>query len=410
MPSLSLTNRWAVLALMFFVRLTIPLHFQSIAAVAPFLIAELGFSYSMIGLLMGLYMLPGILLTIPGSMLGERFGQKPVMLVSIALMMGGTLGSVFFTGLGAMIALRLAGGVGAVVLNTQTNKVVTDRFAGRELATAMAIAASAFGLGIGIATGSLGGLAELTSWRTALVVTICITAAMMGLMMGLYRDEYPAGPAEAEKREDAPAGKSPLWNLTRQETTLMAVAGLTQSGFVVGYILFMTFAPVLLIERGAPISAAGALVGVAALVAIFSVPLGGMLTDRIGKYGDLLVAGCAAGTALSCALFSFTGPALLWVMLFGLIRGGCTGGILSLPGQVLRPESRGAGMSVFFTVHYIALAVLPPLGGWLRDSAGAAWAVMLAAATWLSIVGSLAVFRMVQRHFALSSPALPAER
>lgn len=410
MPSLSHTNRWSVLALIFLVRLTIPLHFQSIAAVAPFLIAELGYTYSLIGLLMGLYMLPGILITIPGGMLGARFGEKPVMLVSIGLMLGGTLGSIYFNSLGAMVALRLAGGMGAVVLNTQTNKVVTDRFAGRELATAMAIAASAFGLGIGIATGTLGGLAELTSWKTSLAVICAITAVMFGLMMGLFRDEHRAAAGEAEKREGVSGGSAPLWDLTWLETSLMTVAGLAQSGFVVGYILFMSFAPVLLIDRGLTIPAAGALVGVAAMVAIFSVPLGGMLTDRIGKRRDLLVAGCAAGTAACCVLFSLTGPALLWVILFGLIRGGCTGGILSLPGEVLRPESRGAGMSVFFTVHYVALAGLPPVAGWLRDAAGTGWAIMFAGALWLSILASLAAFRLIQRRFGSPPQALPAER
>lgn len=410
MPTISPTNRWAVLALIFVVRLTIPLHFQSIVAVAPFLIAELGFTYSVIGLLMGLYMLPGIVFTIPGGLLGARFGEKPVMLVSIGLMIGGTLGSIYFTSLGAMAALRLAGGMGAVVLNTQTNKVVTDHFAGRELATAMAIAASAFGLGIGIATGTLGGLAEMTSWRTALAVICIITGLMFGLMIGLYRDEHPAARVAPEEGTAASGTKAPLWNLTWLETSLMTVAGLAQSGFVVGYILFMSFAPVLLIDRGMPIPAAGALVGMAALVAIFSVPLGGMLTDRIGRRRDLLVTGCAAGTALCCVLFSFTGPALLWVLLFGLIRGGCTGGILSLPGEVLRPESRGAGMSIFFTVHYIALAVLPPVAGWLRDASSTGWAVVFAGALWLSILASLAAFRLIQRRFGALPQALPAEK
>ena len=51
-------NRWGVLALLFFVRGTMAVQFQSVAAVAPLLGAEFGASLADIGILVGLYSVP----------------------------------------------------------------------------------------------------------------------------------------------------------------------------------------------------------------------------------------------------------------------------------------------------------------------------------------------------------------
>ena len=57
-----------------------------------------------LGLLIGLYMLPGIVIALPGGMLGQRFGAKRVVLVGLALMtIGGALmGDTLVVGLAEM--------------------------------------------------------------------------------------------------------------------------------------------------------------------------------------------------------------------------------------------------------------------------------------------------------------------
>ena len=58
-------NRWAILAVLFAVRLTMGFQFQSVAAVAPLLERELGVSLADIGVLIGLYFTPGVALALP---------------------------------------------------------------------------------------------------------------------------------------------------------------------------------------------------------------------------------------------------------------------------------------------------------------------------------------------------------
>jgi cyanate permease len=52
-------SRWSMLALIVIARVSMGLQFQSIAPVAPLLIADFALSYSQLGLLIGLYLLPG---------------------------------------------------------------------------------------------------------------------------------------------------------------------------------------------------------------------------------------------------------------------------------------------------------------------------------------------------------------
>ena len=48
-----MTSRWAVLALLCLARMSMGPHLQAVAAIAPFLITDLGFSYAEVGLLTG---------------------------------------------------------------------------------------------------------------------------------------------------------------------------------------------------------------------------------------------------------------------------------------------------------------------------------------------------------------------
>jgi len=66
-------------------------QFQSIAPVGPLLVADLTLSYAELGLLIGLYLLPGAALALPGGLLGQRFGNRPVVLSALGLMVGGGL-------------------------------------------------------------------------------------------------------------------------------------------------------------------------------------------------------------------------------------------------------------------------------------------------------------------------------
>ncbi|MFQ5899684.1 MAG: CynX/NimT family MFS transporter [Candidatus Methylomirabilia bacterium] len=386
-----LTNRWTMLALIFFTRIWITFQFQSIPPVAPFLIDEFGLSYSQIGLLTGLFMLPGALIAVPGGMLGQRFADRRLVLCGLALMIVGGMTTAQSTGFVLAGVGRTVSGIGGVLLNIFLAKMVADWFAGKELSTAMGIMLTSWPVGIALALASLGALASASSWRVAIHATVIPSAIALALMLLLYRD--PPRPSEA------PAGRG--WRsltLSRRDLTLSASAGLAWSSLTASSIVFVSFAPGFLIAGGASIVQAGLLASLPIWVRMASVPLGGYVADRIGKRELLIVVGCLA-TALFMLLIPVVPAPVLWFVLIGIAGGASPSAIMSLVPQAVKPEHLATALGFFYTIFYLGVAVAQPLAGLTRDLSGnPAMPVLFAAALMVLPVVALGICRSVQRR------------
>jgi MFS family permease len=385
-----LMNRWGVLALVFFIGIAVPMQFQAVPALTPFLVSETDLTYSETGVLTGLFMAPGVLLALPSGVLANRIGSRNVVALGLAIMLAGSLLFVTSVSMIVMPVARVLGGIGAAVLLTQSSKVITDWFADKEINTAMGIFASSFGLGIGVATAVLPVIAAFSSWQAAGLANAGLTAIALILVILLLRDSHEGDTLQAGS----------LWNIKTTEVVLTLHAGAARGLFVTGYVVFMSFAPVLLVEHGTALEQAAVLVSFVAVVSAVSVPLGGFLSDATGK-PDLFIVGGAVGAGMACFALPAAGPAILWILLFGLFRGGCTGGIMALPAKVLRAGSRNTGFAIASTVYFASMAVVPPLAGYILDltdnSAAPLW---FAGVLWLMIIAVLTAFRLLQRRWA----------
>jgi len=390
-----LTNRWSVLALICVARFGMAVQFQSVPPVAPLLARDLDLSYSQIGTLIGVFMAPGVFIALPGGLLGQRFGDKRVTMAGLALL---TLGALLFAGatsFAVAFLARLVGGVGLVLLNTETTKMTTDWFSGKETSTALGIMLTAWPLGIALSLSTLGSLAAVTSWRAALYATSAFTAVALALLALLYADPPPAGEAPAERR---------LWRITPRELALVGVIGTLWALINAGYIVFLSFTPAMLLASGRSVGAAGVLVGLATWTAMAAIPLGGWIADRVRRIDVLIVGGALLSTV--AMVLATTGVAVAaWMLLFG-ISGFWVPAIVALAGNALSPAARHTGFGVFYTLFYGGMAVLPPVAGWLQDRTGSAVAALLFAAGIMVLgIPVLYLFRALERR--LPRPALP---
>lgn len=393
-----MTSRWLMLAVLFIARVTMAFQFQSIAALSQFLISDFGLGYAQFGLLVGTYMLPGVVIALPGGALGARFGDKTIALCGLALM---TIGGAM-TALADQYAIALAGrlvsGIGAVLLNVMLTKMTTDWFAGREIITAMAILVSSWPLGIGLALVAEPLLATTASLAVALHATAA--AALLGLLLVavVYRPVTSAV---------APTASSFLSGITRSELLCVSLAGLVWALYNVSYILLVSFAPALLVGRGLSTAEAGFATSLATWTLMVSLPIGGIVIERIGR-PVVLVAISLVLMGLAIALVAMVGESPSIIAVAGFISGIPAGAIMALPAQVLRPESRSQGMGVFFTWYYLAMALLPPVAGHLRDLSGDArtpllFAVCVSFVT-VGVVGAFAVFRRTPPSRTIGAP------
>ena len=70
-----MANRWVALVIVFVTRTSMGVQFQAVAAVAPLMVADLQLTWVQLGSLIGLYLLPGAVLALPGGVLGQRFAM-----------------------------------------------------------------------------------------------------------------------------------------------------------------------------------------------------------------------------------------------------------------------------------------------------------------------------------------------
>ena len=144
-------NRWGILAVLFTVRLAMAFQFQSVPAVAPLLQTQFGVGLAEIGFLIGLFFTPGVALALPGGAIGQWLGDRRTVLAALAADARRQLrdGVRRKPGTGRSPG-RLMAGTGGVLLNVQMTKMVADWFAGKEIATAMAIFVNSWPAGVAL--------------------------------------------------------------------------------------------------------------------------------------------------------------------------------------------------------------------------------------------------------------------
>jgi len=364
-------SHWIALSLLTMARVAMGFQFQSAASASPGIIREIGLSQADLGVLIGLYFLPGVVLALPGGALGRRFGDKRIVMLGLLLMIAGGALSSLAQGFGPLMAGRLLAGVGGVLLNVLMSKMVIDWFSGRkELSLAMAIFVNSFPIGVGIAIATLGPLSEAAGWPASLLATAAL--ALIALIMILL--------CYAPHPNDKAAVAGPAFRIALNEAVLVCIAGAIWGIFNGCFAVMAGFGPSALVRAGFTPLSANFVGAIATWMLVASVLAGGILAQRRSSplqliaLGALVWSGCLLVMTASDTL---SAPAFI---VAGLFMGLPVGAIMSLPAQALRPESRALGMGLFFTWLYIGHGLVPPAAGWLLDKTGYPSAPLLFAA------------------------------
>ncbi len=366
----------------------------------PQLRADLHFDYSQIGILLGVFMIAGAVLSVPSGMIANRLGDRRTIQVGlVALVAGGVIlgsGDSFY----GALAGRIIGGFGAVFITVPAAKILTDWFVGKEMATAMSVLGVAWPVGIAIGMSSLPFINLWFDWRVAVYVTAAAPALAILLVAVLPSSGVDdASPEYSQVRV-------PLWSIGRREFWVIVAGGfawpLMSTG---GYVVFSSYAPVYLIDRGLAHTNAALVISILSWLLILIIPLGGYLADRTGKKDVMFWGGClvAAFAIAMVPVLEFVEP---WVVLSAML-GFTVGMVMALPGEALSPKSRATGLGLYYTMYYTGTGILTAVAGWIQDVMGTGSFVIWFSAACLAIAPlSLLAFRIIQRRWKLDDQGL----
>jgi len=357
-------QRWKVLIILFIVRLSMAFQFQSAASLSPAIMKEYGVGLGDIGLLISLYLAPGIAFALPGGEIGRRFGDKRVVLCGLVLMMAGGLLMALAPTWHWQIAGRLGAGIGGVLLNVLMSKMVTDWFVGKEIATAMAIFVNSWPAGIALCLFLLPVIAAANGIATALL----LTAAFCALGFILLAVSYTT-PSQVGAKGTPSAATWPRPPTVQAMVSAGTIWGLFNAalGMVFG------FGTILLVERGWSLAAAGSATSLVLWIVSLSVPLGGVLADRTGKHIEIMLIGFVL-FAVALLTATRTVSVIPAFVVLGFAGGLSAGPIMSLPARVLTSPVRAVGMGIHFTLFYLLVVLAPIIAGVLATRLGTAGA------------------------------------
>ncbi|WP_340150502.1 MFS transporter [uncultured Sneathiella sp.] len=379
--------RWRILLLLFFARVGLGLQFQTLGSVSNNLIDAFGLDYTEIGTLIGLFMLPGLFLAIPAGLSGRYFSDRVLGAAGmISLAVGGLLSGIApdssVVGLG-----RLISGVGFLFSTLYFTKMITDWFAGKEIATAMSVLVMSWPFGIAIGQIGHEWLAETVDWRCAFLSASGYCAVGGLAILSLYR---PPEEAVVTKRDQPPIG------LSLEELGLTLIAAAAWGLFNAAYVIYLSFSPLVLEEAGAGAVEAATIISVGSWVMIFSGAACGQLADRSGRPGIVLTI-CMIGAMAALALLAGNGNGLVSSLMFGLIGMAPAGVIMALAGEAMRPDRRAIGMGIFFTGYYAIMAAGPPIAGWIYDTSGNVFdPIILSIVLFGSVILANGLFRLAK--------------
>lgn len=385
--------RWRMLALLFVARVGLGLQFQTVGSVGDDLIVAFGLDYAGIGLLIGLFMAPGLFLALPAGYSGRYASDKTLAVAGLCALVIGGLVSASAVESWTIGAGRVLAGAGFLLINLYFTKMVADWFEGREIATAMSILVMSWPFGIAMGQVGHAWLAQTFGWQVPFQVAsvYCLLAAL-GVFV-FYNAPHDLPPA----RGGAAA------SLTGQEWRLIFCASAAWGVFNAAYVTYLSFGPYVLEQSGQTAIAAAGIISVGSWVMIVSGALCGQIVDRF-RGRNVVLAICMGGAVGSLLLLSSPGAGLLASLLFGLIGMAPAGVIMAMAGQAMRPQVRAFGMGIFFTIYFAIMLIIPPVAGAILDTTGnPEGPIWLAMILFASVVPLALMFQRLKTHRA---PAL----
>jgi len=351
--------RWRILALLFIARVGLGIQFQTLASVGDSLTVAFGLDYAGVGLLIGLFMLPGLFLALPAGYLGRYVSDRQMVVSGLgALAVGGLVSSLavdsWTIGVGRLIA-----GAGFLSTMVYFTKMVADWFEGREIATAMSILVMSWPFGIAMGQVGHAWLEQTYGWQLPFQVAsvYCLIAALA--VFAFYRPPH-------DLPVTAGAGVA---RMTPREWRLIVCAAGAWGVFNAAYVTYLSFGPILLQSIGKSALAAAGIISVGSWLMIVSGAICGQIADRFGRR-EVILTICMSGAVLSLLLLGLPGASLTASLMFGLVGMAPAGVIMAMAGQALRPQVRAFGMGIFFTIYFAIMMATPPVAGAILDRTG----------------------------------------
>jgi FSR family fosmidomycin resistance protein-like MFS transporter len=343
----------------------------------PLLRQDLDLNYFQAGVLVSSFGLSYGFGQLPMALLADRFSPRSLIVAGLVgtSLAAATIGltNTYWQMVPCFVILGLLGATYHAPASSFLSQSVPKASRGRSLGT-HTIGGSASFLVVPVVAVAIASWTG--AWRWSFVL-LAIPALVMGVVLwsvtqptSAEEDEAPS-PDPSEASNVLPGTETPpaTW-----QHILAAVGGLALISILMQVIFSSvnSYLPLYLVDRhGIKPEYAGVVVGLAAGAGVVGAPVGGALSDRLGRRRVILLSLSLAGPLLFAVLRV---PATIWLPLslgiYGIIVSARMPVMESLIADVVRPDKRATVLGVYYLTGQETAGLITPLVGRLIDLSG----------------------------------------
>lgn len=363
--------RWLILVLMGLVIFGSYFAYDAVSPVADFIMKGMNISSAQFGLLFSVYSLPNIIMVLLGGIFLDIIGIRKAGTIFAALCVIG----VIITAAGSTFLIMLLGrfiyGLGSESLIVTMDKILSKWFKGKELAFAFGLLITIARLGTIAAFNSAASIQEWSgSWRTAIWISAVIMFVSFTLFLvyssiakskeKYFKREEKEGEAEKFSFQDIYKFRPSYW--------LVCLLCMT---FYSAIFPFTAFSTVLLQTKfGFSAVLGGRYTSMIFTASMVFTPLLGLLVDKIGKRGTMMIFGSLLLVPAHLILgLTYVHPVIPMIMI-GISFSLVPAALWPIIPIMVEERRLGTAFGMMTCIQNIGLTIFPFLAGKIRDLSG----------------------------------------
>jgi MFS family permease len=366
---------WVILFATYMATLALTLNWFKVPPVMTSLINEFNLSYAQANGTMSIFSIMGIILAIPAGYILKSFGIKKTGLFSVgAVTIGSVLGAIASTTTLLFVG-RFIEGVGMGLIMVMAPFAISLWFPAQKRALATGLWASCVGIGNIVPLIFAPSIMVAYGWQAVWWTGAAYSALAFILFAILFRmprpEEMEAAPAPATEEEEPPSlakgmANKDLWMISISfgiyNLVLLAMLSILPTFLETQRAFLLTF------DKGLLLNASFVTAAIM-LASIITAPLGGYISDRLGKRKIMILIPYILMTVMFLFIFKVTGWMIpLYLFVFGIVGGPIATVLLAAVPEVARKiQFIGIGMAVAILGQQIGSLVGPWLFGKILD-------------------------------------------
>ena len=367
---------WVVLIGLYLASLTATLNMFKLPPVMTTLLeGTLGLGYEHLGTLMSTFSIMGFLLAIPAGFILKRFGIKPTVLFAVATVgVGATIGALADS-YNMMYIGRFIEGTGMGLVMVASPLTISMWFPMHNRALPTGLWATCVGIGNIAPLIFAPGIAVAHGWQSIWWGGVIFAAVAFVFFAIAYRDprpdemEAPPAPPPAPAGEPAPPPPSFFEALRNVNYYLIGIGFGTYNLVILALVSFLpTFLEdhrgyARVFDGGNIFMVASIVTALVMLASVFTAPLGGYISDRLGKRKAVALSVYAIMTLSMVFAFHYQGWQIpVFMIVFGVFGGPIAAALLAAVPEVSKaPQLIGFGMAIVAVCQNLGMFIGPTL-------------------------------------------------